>query len=145
MRTNQDTETFYKLAERANIHHELKNAQGNTIFVAKDDFFGDDFDPIQKRYLLEQEEGKKDLARFLDHQIAPKVFYSHDLKEGKSNIKTVEGSEELEIVVKHNKLLPSSITVNGVKVIHQDVLSANGKQTNMIKKKKNPITHIIQV
>lgn len=115
------------MTRTAHIDRELKNAKGNTIFVAKDDFFGDTLDPIQKKYLLEQEGGRKDLARFLDHQIAPKIFYSHDLKEGKSSIATVEGSEELDIVVKHNKLLPSTITVNGVKVIHQDVLSANGK------------------
>ncbi|KAI7896307.1 FAS1 domain-containing protein [Mucor mucedo] len=123
---NQETENFYELAKTARIDRELKNAKGNTIFVAKDDFFGDTLDPIQKKYLLEQKGGRKDLARFLDHQIAPKIFYSHDLKEGKSSIATVEGSEELDIVVKHNKLLPSTITVNGVKVIHQDVLSANG-------------------
>lgn len=128
MGINDDTENFYDLSRKARINRELKNAKGNTIFVAKGDFFGDAINPIQKKYLLEQEGGRKDLARYLNHQIAYKVFYSHDLKEGKSTISTVEGSEELEIVVKHNKLLPSTITVNGVKVIHSDILSANGNE-----------------
>lgn len=112
----------------------MKKAKGNTIFVAKDDFFGDDFDPVQKKYLLGQGEGVKDLARYLNHQIVNKIYYSGDFKEGTTDVSTSEGSEDLEIVTKHNKLFPSTLTVNGVKVIHSDILSANG---NIFVFKKN--------
>lgn len=105
----------------------MRNAQGNTIFVAKGDVFGDALSPIEKQYLLEQDAGRKDLGRFLNHQISPKIYFAEDFKEGKSTIKTVEGSEDLEIEVKNKTGLFKSITVNGIKVIHSDVLAANGK------------------
>ncbi|KAI8094518.1 FAS1 domain-containing protein [Thamnidium elegans] len=122
----EETKNFHDLAKKAHIDKELRQAKRNTIFVAKDDFFGDDFDPVQKKYLLGQGEGIKDLARYLNHQISDDIYHSGDFKEGRTVIKTSEGSEDLEIDAKHNKLFPSTLTVNGVKVIHSDILSANG-------------------
>ncbi|GAA5805788.1 hypothetical protein HPULCUR_011314 [Helicostylum pulchrum] len=122
----EETKNFHDLAKKAHIDKELRKAKGNTIFVSKNDFFGGDFDPVQKKYLLGQGEGAKDLARYLNHQIADQIYYSGDFKEGRTVIKTNEGSEDLEIDAKHRKLFPSTLTVNGVKVIHSDILSANG-------------------
>jgi hypothetical protein len=124
---NDDTRDFYNKSERAHITRDLKNAVGNTIFVAKGDAFGDQLTPIERKYLLEHKEGRSDLARMLNHQIATKILYSNDFKEGKSTIKTVEGSEDLEIHVEMHKLASPTITVNGIKVIQSDLLAANGK------------------
>lgn len=106
----------------------MRNAQGNTIFVSKGEVFGDALSDYEKEYLLHQDAGRHDLGRYLNHQIAPKVYYSGDFKEGKSVIKTVEGSEDLEIVVQNKTGFFKSITVNGVKIIHSDVLAANGNK-----------------
>lgn len=124
---NQDTRDFYNKSEKAHITQDLKKAVGNTIFVAKGDAFGDQLTPFERKYLLEQKEGRKDLARLLNHQIATKIFYSDDFKEGKSTIKTVEGSEDLEVHVVTHQAAPPTITVNGIKVIQSDLIAANGK------------------
>lgn len=123
---SSDTQEFYDYAKIAKINHELRNAQGNTIFVSKGEVFGDALSDYEKEYLLHQEAGRHDLARYLNHQIVPKVFYAGDFKEGKTALKTVEGSEDLEIVVQNKTGFFKTITVNGVKIIHSDVLAANG-------------------
>lgn len=123
---SEDTQHYYELAKKAHISHDLKNAKGNTIFVAKGDVFGDEVSPIERKY-LENAGGRKDLARYLNHQITPNIYYSGDLKEGKSVVQTVEGSEDLEIFVENKKGSTSDIYVNGIKVIHRNILSANGK------------------
>lgn len=127
---SSDTQEFYDYAKIAKINHELRNAQGNTIFVSKGEVFGDALSDYEKEYLLHQDAGRHDLARYLNHQIAPKVYYAGDFKEGKTVIKTVEGSEDLEIVVQNKTGFFKTITVNGVKIIHSDVLAANGNKTN---------------
>ncbi|KAI7902677.1 FAS1 domain-containing protein [Cokeromyces recurvatus] len=123
---NQDTKDFYDKCEKVHLTKELRHAVGNTIFVAKGDIFGDELNPFEKKYLLDHPEGKEDLTRLLNHQIATQVFFSDTFKEGKSKIKTVEGSEDLDILVENKKGAPSEITVNGVKVIQKDILASNG-------------------
>ena len=105
----------------------MKNAVGNTIFVSKGEVFGDKLTPVEKQYLLHQDAGKHDLGRYLKHQISDKVHYAHEFPQGKSVLSTVEGSEDLEIEVRNSTGLLKTITVNGIKIIHSDVLAANGK------------------
>lgn len=142
----EETRNFLDLAKKANIDQDLKQGKAITVFVSKDDFFGDDFDSVQKKYLLGGGEGKKDLARYLNHQIATGIHYASSFKEGKTVVKTVEKSEDLEVEAKYNKFLPSTLTVNGVKVIHSDILSANGtvkKKNTCIHKKKHFFSRIL--
>lgn len=67
-------------------------------------------------------EGRHDLGRLLNHQISSEILYTTDLRDGREKIKTVEGSEDLDVVVDGN-----TITVNGVKVVKSDLLASNGK------------------
>lgn len=109
------------MADRAHIDHDLRFGEGYTVFATKDSVFGDELNDIEKDYLYGKQ-GRHDLARLLYHQVSPKIFYSTDLKEGKSKIKTLEGSEDLDILVQKG-----TITVNGVKVVKQNLLASNGK------------------
>ncbi|KAI9485659.1 MAG: FAS1 domain-containing protein [Benjaminiella poitrasii] len=143
---NQDTKDFYDTCEKVKLTRELRRAVGNTLFVAKGDLLGDEWNAVEKKYLLDHPEGKKDLSRLLNHQIAPKVFYSDKFKEGKTTIATVEGSEDLDILVENKKGAPSEITVNGVKVIYKDILASNGVihvlEKPLLPKNKNAFIHL---
>ncbi|EIE77632.1 hypothetical protein G6F46_004595 [Rhizopus delemar] len=114
---DKDLQDFNHWVDRASLN--LKRAKGYTIFASKS-VFGDQLNDVEKDY-LDSNEGRHDLARVLNHQITPKLFYSGDLKEGESKIKTVEGSEDLDILVKGD-----TITVNGVKMVKSNLLSSNG-------------------
>jgi uncharacterized surface protein with fasciclin (FAS1) repeats len=116
---DKDLQDFNHWADRASLN--LKHAKGYTIFASKS-VFGDQLNDVEKDY-LDSSEGRHDLARVLNHQITPKLFYSGDLKEGESKIKTVEGSEDLDVLVKGG-----TITVNGVKVVKSNLLSSNGNK-----------------
>ncbi|CAO3632072.1 unnamed protein product [Mucor fragilis] len=122
---NKDTKDFYSKSVTAEINGNLKYSCGVTVFAVQDDQFGDYLSPVEKRY-LSQPEGKNDLARILKHQIAAKIYYSDHFPEGNSTIKTVEGTEDLNVYVENNKGAPSAIQVNGVRVIRSDILAANG-------------------
>ncbi|KAG0954100.1 hypothetical protein G6F32_003747 [Rhizopus arrhizus] len=117
---DNDLQDFCDLVNKAHMDQELKNTKGYTIFATKESVFGNDLSDIEKDY-LNSKEGRYDLARILKHQISPKIFYTNDFAEGKSKIETVEGSEFLAVLVHGN-----SITVNDIKVIKSNILSANG-------------------
>lgn len=70
------------------------------------------------------------MARLLQHQVASSIYYSDQFPEGKTSIKTVEGSEDLDIYVENKEGAPSAIQVNGVRVIKSDILAANGTCIN---------------
>ncbi|CEP14432.1 hypothetical protein [Parasitella parasitica] len=125
LRSNKDTQDFYNMSQAAELNKSLKYSEGATVFVVQGDQFGDELSSVEKRY-LHQPDGKKDLSRLLRHQIATKIYYSDRLPEGSTTIKTAEGSEDLEIYVENKKGAPSSIQVNGVRVIKSDILAANG-------------------
>lgn len=118
---DNDLQDFCDLVSKAHMDQELKNTKGYTIFATKESVFGNDLSDIEKDY-LNSKEGRYDLARILKHQISPKIFYTNDFAEGKSKIETVEGSESLAVLVHGN-----TITVNNIKVIKSNILSANGK------------------
>ncbi|EPB84252.1 hypothetical protein HMPREF1544_08972 [Mucor circinelloides 1006PhL] len=125
LHANKDTSDFYNKSVTAEINDNLKYSCGVTVFAVQGDQFGDYLSPVEKRY-LSQPEGRDDLARLLKHQIANKIYYSDDFPEGNSTIKTVEGTEDLQVYVENNKGAPSAIQVNGVRVIRSDILAANG-------------------
>lgn len=125
LRANKDTRDFYDKSVTAEIDDNLKYSCGVTVFAVQGDQFGDYLSPVEKRY-LSQPEGRDDLAKILKHQIASKIYYSDDFPEGNSTIKTVEGTEDLDVYVENNKGAPSAIQVNGVRVIRSDILAANG-------------------
>lgn len=124
---SDDTNAFYHACKKADLLSDLKHTQKATIFLAKgDDIFGEGIPTYEKRYLLEHAEGRKDLRRLLRHQMATDMFYSFEFEEGDSTIRTVDGTEELQIHVKNKKGAPSEITVNGIPVIQTDIIAANG-------------------
>jgi uncharacterized surface protein with fasciclin (FAS1) repeats len=117
-----DFHDFASKSIQAGIYPELKKASHGTIFLAKGDVYDQQLSWIEKSY-LDKDAGKKDLARLLGHQMVTETYYATDFKEGKSHIKTAEGSEDLEIEVKKSG---SDITVNGIKVVAHDILASNG-------------------
>ncbi|KAI8880132.1 FAS1 domain-containing protein [Backusella circina FSU 941] len=100
-----------KYLEKKKIDH--------TVFAISGDLF-DSIDPLQKSY-LETPQAKEDVARLLYYLVVPEAHYTKDLKKGKTILKTVGGLEDLVIVKNHD-----GITVNGIKLVEQDILSSNG-------------------
>ncbi|KAI8876987.1 FAS1 domain-containing protein [Backusella circina FSU 941] len=117
-----DFHDFASKSIQAGVYPDLKKTTKGTIFLAKGAVYDDQLSWIEKSY-LDKDAGKKDLGRLLGHQITLETYYATDFKEGKSHIKTAEGSEDLEIEVKK---VGSDITVNGIKVIAHDILASNG-------------------
>ncbi|KAI9281162.1 FAS1 domain-containing protein [Sporodiniella umbellata] len=115
-----DISEFKDWADQAALDNKLDRTKGYTIFATKESVFGDKLSDIEKSY-LDSREGRHDLARILTHQIAPEALYTTDLLDGRTKVTTLEGSEDLDIVVDGH-----TITVNGVKVIKTDLLASNG-------------------
>ncbi|CAO3698444.1 unnamed protein product [Rhizopus stolonifer] len=132
---DEEIKDFSDQVKLATIDRDLKEANGYTIFATKGSAFGDQLTDIEKSY-LDSKEGRHDLGRLLNHQISPEILYTTDLKDGREKIKTVEGSEDLDVVVDGD-----TITVNGVKVIKSDLLASNGVihvlEKPILPKKKN--------
>ncbi|KAI8055588.1 FAS1 domain-containing protein [Gilbertella persicaria] len=126
LRMNKDSQDFYDKAKKADITNELRQARGYTVFVTKGDIFGDELSSVEKSYLLDHPEGRKDLSRLLKHAISPDMYSSDKFAEGKSAIDTLEGSEKLEIFTKVRKILGNQFKVNDIDVEKSDILAANG-------------------
>jgi uncharacterized surface protein with fasciclin (FAS1) repeats len=97
-----------------------KKKANHTVFAIPGHLF-DDIDPLQKSY-LETPLAKKDVAHLLYYLVVPEVHYTQDFKTGKTILKTVGGLEDL-VIVKDKK----GITVNGIKLVEQDLVASNGK------------------
>ncbi|GAA5801723.1 hypothetical protein HPULCUR_007175 [Helicostylum pulchrum] len=113
-------EKLFELMERTGTDTLLSSERPFTTFISAK-YLLDRFNYVEKKYLT-SEYGLEDLKQMVKYLVIAEPVYFNNLSVGETSY-TSESGESIELKVTENH---RQATVNGLKVIEQDILAANG-------------------